>query len=119
MWEWFSSYAKSNGIMPVDTTIWGSQITTGVYTGYIGVGDLNFFRSHRVAQLAHAFNEDGRVYLARWSDQTYYVLLLALFEHHSAVGDVGINWPTDVWCHKCGRGHQDSLNSLNRGPEPS
>ncbi|CAK0844887.1 unnamed protein product [Prorocentrum cordatum] len=38
---------------------------------------------------------------ARWSDQTCCVLLFALFEHRSAVGDVGSGGRLGSWCHEC------------------
>jgi len=101
MLDWFQQYANNNSIMYADGKIWNHRPDEGTYIGYIGVGDLNWFRSEKVMKLARAFNDDGRVYLNRWSDQTYYVLLLALFEPHSAVGDIGINWPYDSFCHKC------------------
>ena len=70
-----------------------------VYFGNIGVGNLDFFRREDVRAVARAFNADGRIYLNRWSDQTYYVLLLALFARHEAVGDIGLNWAHSSYCH--------------------
>ncbi|CAK0910530.1 unnamed protein product [Prorocentrum cordatum] len=101
LWEWFLKYQQDNGLTPQDTHIWGESASMINYVGYVGMGDLDFFRSERVRKLAAALNEDGRVYLNRWSDQTYYVLLLALFENHTAVGDLGFWWSEDLFCHKC------------------
>jgi hypothetical protein len=101
LWDWFHAYQKDHGLTPQDPTFFKEPAAMLNYVGYVGAGDLDFFRSRRVRQLARAFNEDGRVYLNRWSDQTYYVLLFALFENHTAVGDLGFAWPKDEWCHKC------------------
>jgi len=101
LWEWFQKYREDHGLIPQDPAFWRASGALANYVGYVGMGDLDFFRSQRVRNLAHALNEDGRVYLNRWSDQTYYVLLFALFENHSAVGDLGFRWSKDEWCHKC------------------
>jgi len=102
LWEWFESYRDQNDLAAgKDEIFWGENGAHVNYVGFATMGDLNFFRSERVRKLAHAINEDGRIYLNRWSDQTYYVLLLALFEEHTKVGDMGFNWPKDSWCHKC------------------
>jgi hypothetical protein len=101
IWEWFLKYQQDNGLTPQDHTFWRPEGAIVNYVGYAGMGDLDFFRSERVRKLADAFNKDGRVYLNRWSDQTYYVLLFALFENHSAVGDLGFTWSNYTWCHKC------------------
>lgn len=101
LWEWFLKYQQDNGLTPQDTLFWRESSASMNYVGYVGMGDLDFFRSERVRKLAGALNEDGRVYLNRWSDQTYYVLLLALFENHDAVGDLGFWWNQDLVCHKC------------------
>jgi len=101
LWEWFSDYQKSHGLVPHDDLFWRPEGARVNYVGYIGMGDLDFFRSEQVHKLAEALNEDGRIYLNRWSDQTYYVLLFALFEEHNVVGDIGFDWPADAWCHKC------------------
>jgi len=102
LWEWFESYRDRND-MPAgkDEVFWGENGALVNYVGFATMGDLNFFRSEKVRKLADAINEDGRIYLNRWSDQTYYVLLLAFFEEHTKVGDMGFNWPKDSWCHKC------------------
>mmetsp|Transcript_75109 Transcript_75109/g.199381 ORF Transcript_75109/g.199381 Transcript_75109/m.199381 type:complete len:84 (-) Transcript_75109:39-290(-) len=68
------------------------------------MGDLDFFRSKPVRKVAKAFNEDGRVYLNRWSGQTCCPMVLALCENHAAVGDTSLGWggrPAAFWCHKC------------------
>ncbi|CAK0895442.1 unnamed protein product [Prorocentrum cordatum] len=109
LWEWFEEYQQTHGLSPQDPTFWKAEGATVNYVGYAGMGDLDFFRSERVRSLAQALNEDGRIYLNRWSDQTYYVLLFALFENHSAVGDIGFRWPESAWCHKC------SLNETKLG----
>merc|ERR1719188_1884042 len=101
MWQWFHWYQEAHGLVPQDTVFWKPKTSRMNYVGYVNMGDLDFFRSDKVRKLAAAFNEDGRVYLNRWSDQTYFPLLFALFENHSAVGDVGFNWPDRNWCHKC------------------
>ncbi|CAK0814427.1 unnamed protein product [Prorocentrum cordatum] len=101
LWEWFQKYQQDNGLTPQDPHFWRESSAMVNYVGYAGMGDLDFFRSEPVRKLAEAFNNDGRVYLNRWSDQTYYVLLFALFENHSAVGDIGFEWPDASWCHKC------------------
>jgi len=101
LWEWFEQYQQTHGLSPQDPIFWREIGATVDYVGYVGMGDLDFFRSNRVRKLAKAFNEDGRIYLNRWSDQTYYVLLFALFENHTAVGDIGFGWPSSAWCHKC------------------
>jgi len=101
LWEWFLQYQKSHGLIPQDPIFWKPSGARINYVGYAGMGDLEFFRSERVRKLAWALNEDGRVYLNRWSDQTYYPLLFALFENHTKVGDVGFRWPKGSWCHKC------------------
>jgi len=103
LWEWFQDYQEANGLTPQDPVFWGPLGAHVNYVGYAGMGDLDFFRSKQVRKLTQALNEDGRVYLNRWSDQTYYVLLFALFENHSAVGDIGFNWG-DHFCHKCYNG---------------
>jgi hypothetical protein len=100
LWEWFLKYQQDSGLIPQDTYLWKESSASINYVGYVGMGDLDFFRSERVRKLAGALNEDGRVYLNRWSDQTYYVLLLALFENHTAVGDLGFGWSEDSFCHK-------------------
>jgi hypothetical protein len=102
LWEWFQEYQQAQGLTPHDHLFFDPLGARVNYVGYVGMGDLDFFRSEPVRRLAKALNEDGRVYLNRWSDQTYYVLLFALFENHSAVGDIGFNW-ADRWCHKCQR----------------
>jgi len=109
LWEWFVEYERAQGLQHADPVFWNPLGAHVNYVGYAGMGDLDFFRSERVRRLAEALNEDGRVYLNRWSDQTYYVLLFALFEPHAAVGDIGFNWGRDggtdgtigTWCHKC------------------
>jgi len=104
MWEWFQQYQQTHGLTPQDRVYWKPVLSNIVYVGYAGMGDLDFFRSERVRKVAEAFNEDGRVYINRWSDQTYYPFVLALFENHTAVGDIGFDWgrhPTASWCHKC------------------
>jgi hypothetical protein len=104
MWEWFEQYREAHGLTPQDRVYWKPVLPQIVYVGYAGMGDLDFFRSEPVRRVADAFNEDGRVYLNRWSDQTYYPFVLALFENHTAVGDIGFDWgrhPTASWCHKC------------------
>jgi hypothetical protein len=102
LWDWFESYRNKNDLAGgKDDVFWGENGAQVNYVGFATMGDLNFFRSERVRKLADAINEDGRIYLNRWSDQTYYVLLLALFEEHTKVGDMGFNWPKDSWCHKC------------------
>jgi len=101
LWEWFEQYQLTHGLTPQDPVFFREHGARVNYVGYAGMGDLDFFRSDQVRQLAKAFNEDGRVYLNRWSDQTYYVLLFSLFENHSVVGDIGFGWPTNTWCHKC------------------
>jgi len=103
--DWFREYQKAQGLTPHDSLFWETNGTIN-YVGYAGMGDLDFFRSEPVRKLAKALNEDGRVYLNRWSDQAYYVLLFALFENHTAVGDIGFNWGNGgggdtKWCHKC------------------
>jgi len=103
LWEWFQDYQQAMELTPKDTVFWDQLGAHVNYVGYVGMGDLDFFRSKPVRMLAEALNEDGRIYLNRWSDQTYYVLLFALFENHSAVGDIGFNWG-DRWCHKCYNG---------------
>ena len=93
-----------------------------IYYGNVGVGDLDFFRRDDVRALARAFNADGRVYLNRWSDQTYYVLLLALFAAHEAVGDLGLRWAPQLYCHKaCRRGghHKINVSSTARAGDQS
>jgi len=101
LWEWFQQYQQAHGLTAGDDLFFSELGARVNYVGYVGMGDLDFFRSKPVRSLARALNEDGRVYLNRWSDQTYYVLLLALFENHSAVGDLGFAWPKSDWCHKC------------------
>mmetsp|Transcript_124060 Transcript_124060/g.333134 ORF Transcript_124060/g.333134 Transcript_124060/m.333134 type:complete len:409 (+) Transcript_124060:91-1317(+) len=101
MWEWFSEYQRTHGLTPQDPIFWTPEGAKVNYVGYAGMGDLAFFRSEPVRRLAEALNEDGRIYLSRWSDQTYYVLLFALFENHTAVGDIGFGWRDGTWCHKC------------------
>jgi len=101
LWEWFQQYQQTHGLTVQDPDIWNERLAQQVYVGYAGMGDLDFFRSEQVHKLAEALNEDGRIYLNRWSDQTYYVLLFALFEEHNVVGDIGFDWPADAWCHKC------------------
>jgi hypothetical protein len=101
LWEWFEQYQLTHGLTPQDPLFFREHGARVNYVGYAGMGDLEFFRSEPVRNLAKAFNEDGRVYLSRWSDQTYYVLLLSLFEDHKAVGDIGFGWPESTWCHKC------------------
>jgi hypothetical protein len=105
LWDWFQEYQQTHGLTPQDPAIWNEHLAEQVYVGYAGMGDLDFFRSEPVRKLAEAFNEDGRVYLNRWSDQTYYPLVFALLEPHSSVGDNGFDWgPSGAygrWCHKC------------------
>jgi len=101
LWEWFLQYQTTHGLIPQDPIFWKPSGARVNYVGYAGMGDLAFFRSDRVRTLAKALNEDGRIYLNRWSDQTYYPLLFALFENHTKVGDVGFGWPKQSWCHKC------------------
>lgn len=101
MWEWFLQYQETHRLIPQDPLFWRPKGARVNYVGYAGMGDLDFFRSERVRRLAEALNEDGRIYLNRWSDQTYYVLLFALFENHTTVGDAGFRWPASSWCHKC------------------
>jgi len=101
LWEWFEEYQQAQDLTPGDPVMWNALGARVNYVGYVGMGDLDFFRSGPVRRLSKALNEDGRVYLNRWSDQTYYVLLFALFENHSAVGDIGFDWRLDSWCHKC------------------
>jgi len=101
LWEWFHKYQEDHGLTPQDPSFFRESGAMVNYVGYVGMGDLDFFRSEQVHKLAEALNEDGRIYLNRWSDQTYYPLLLGLFENHSAVGEVGFDWPGDTWCHKC------------------
>jgi hypothetical protein len=101
LWDWFSQYQETHGLIPKDPIFFKPEGSRLNYVGYVGMGDLEFFRSEPVRSLAKALNEDGRIYLNRWSDQTYYPLLLALFENHTAVGDIGFRWPKSVWCHKC------------------
>jgi hypothetical protein len=101
LWEWFEQYQLTHGLTPQDPVFFRHHGAKVNYVGYVGMGDLEFFRSEPVRKLAKAFNEDGRVYLNRWSDQTYYVLLFSLFEDHKAVGDIGFGWPQSTWCHKC------------------
>jgi len=101
LWEWFEQYQLTHGLTPQDPIFFKEKGARVNYIGYIGMGDLDFFRSKPVRRLAEAFNEDGRVYLNRWSDQTYYVLLFGLFENHSVVGDIGFDFPKTSWCHKC------------------
>merc|ERR1740121_39661 len=101
LWGWFTKYKEENGLVPQDRAFFKLKGARVDYVGYVGMGDLDFFRSEHVRKLAAALNEDGRVYLNRWSDQTYYVLLLTLFENHTAVGDLGFRWPKSTWCHKC------------------
>ena len=64
---------------------WGQDRATTSYDGCLGFGDLAFFRSPEYLELARSLNEDGRVYLNRWSDQNIYVLALDLFKEASAV----------------------------------
>jgi len=101
LWEWFQQYQQAHGLTAGDDLFFSELGARVNYVGYVGMGDLDFFRSKPVRSLARALNEDGRVYLNRWSDQTYYVLLFALFENHSAVGDMGFHWSAEKWCHKC------------------
>jgi len=101
LWEWFQKYQQDHGLVPQDPRLWRESGAMVNYVGYVGMGDLDFFRSNAVRTLARALNADGRVYLNRWSDQTYYVLLFALFANHSAVGDLGFAWKQSEWCHKC------------------
>jgi len=101
LWEWFLQYQTTHGLIPRDPDFWKPSVARVNYVGYAGMGDLQFFRSDRVRRLANALNDDGRIYLNRWSDQTYYPLLFALFENHTKVGDVGFGWPENSWCHKC------------------
>merc|ERR1740121_680675 len=103
LWGWFTKYKEENGLVPQDRAFFKLKGARVDYVGYVGMGDLDFFRSEKVRKLATALNEDGRVYLNRWSDQTYYVLLLSLFDERTAVGDIGLNWG-DHWCHKCYNG---------------
>jgi hypothetical protein len=103
LWDWFTEYQLTHGLTPQDPIFFKWNGAWVNYVGYAGMGDLDFFRSSPVRRLAEALNEDGRIYLNRWSDQTYYVLLFALFEDHSVVGDIGFQWPENVWCHKCDR----------------
>lgn len=100
LWEWFFQYQQKHGLTPQDPRFFRPQGAMVNYVGYAVMGDLKFFRSEPVRRLAEALNNDGRIYLNRWSDQTYFVLLLALFENHTAVGDIGFGWPSGVWCHK-------------------
>ncbi|CAK0796387.1 unnamed protein product [Prorocentrum cordatum] len=102
LWDWFLQYQQKHDLTPHDPMFWQPWGATVNYVGYAGMGDLDFFRSEPVRRLAEALNEDGHIYYNRWSDQTYYPLLFALFENHSAVGDVGFGWPSGTWCHKCG-----------------
>jgi len=101
MWEWFLEWQQTHGLTPQDPIFWQPHAAQVNYVGYAGMGDLDFFRSDPVRRLAEALNEEGRIYTSRWSDQTYYVLLFALFENHSAVGDIGFGWREGTWCHKC------------------
>jgi hypothetical protein len=114
LWEWFQEYQQAQGLTPHDPLLWDPLGARVNYVGYVGMGDLDFFKSEPVRRLAEALNEDGRVYLNRWSDQTYYVLLFALFENHSAVGDIGFDWgrdgPGGKWCHKCA--YQGAFNPV-------
>jgi len=113
LWEWFQKYQQDNALTPQDPIFWREGGAWVNYVGYAGMGDLEFFRSERVRKLAEAFNKDGRVYLNRWSDQTYYVLLFALFENHTAVGDLGFEWQYSWWCHKCKKqGKFDPITGL-------
>jgi len=100
LWEWFQQYQQTHGLTVQDPDIWNERLAQQVYVGYAGMGDLDFFRSEQVHKLAEALNEDGRIYLNRWSDQTYYPLLFALFENHTAVGDIGFNFTEGSWVHK-------------------
>jgi hypothetical protein len=99
-WEWFLQYQVKHSLTPKDPRFFRPQGALVNYVGYAVMGDLKFFRSEPVRRLAGALNSDGRIYLNRWSDQTYYVLLLALFENHTAVGDIGFGWSDGLWCHK-------------------
>jgi len=101
LFEWFDQYRQTQGLTAKDPIFFREHGARVNYVGYVGMGDLDFFRSEKVRKLAEAFNADGRIYLNRWSDQTYYVLLFALFEEHNVVGDIGFDWPADAWCHKC------------------
>jgi len=101
LFEFLKQYAETHGLTAQDPFFFSPWGATVNYVGYAGMGDLNFFRSEQVRRVAEALNEDGRVYLNRWSDQTYYPLLFGLFENHSAVGEIGFDWPGDTWCHKC------------------
>jgi len=101
LWEWFEEYAQKHNLAAKDPVFFKPKGAMVNYVGYAGMGDLDFFRSEPVRKIAHSLNSDGRVYLNRWSDQTYYPLLFALFANHSAVGDIGFQWPEDTWCHKC------------------
>jgi len=101
LWEWFKEYQLTHGLTPQDRIYFRRKGANVSYVGYAGMGDLDFFRSEPVRRLAEAMNDDGRIYLNRWSDQTYYVLLFALFENHYSVGDIGFGWPESAWCHKC------------------
>lgn len=103
MAEWFANYSKAEKLKPQDPSLWASMGTDDpkskvVYKGYASLGDLNFFKSEQVRKLANAFNEDGRVYTKRWSDYSYLVQALALFEKHDAVGDLGFRMEL---CHHC------------------
>lgn len=108
MGAWMQSYAKSHRLTPKNPEVWlegqpqdeplKTLDLSWIYKGYVGMGDLEFFRSPQVQALAQAFNEDGGIYLHRWSDQTYYVQALALFEPASVVADLPLDLPL---CHKC------------------
>jgi len=115
LWQWFHEYQQAQGLTPQDPSLFNELGARVNYVGYVGMGDLDFFRSEPVRKLAEALNQDGRVYLNRWSDQTYYVLLFALFEDHKAVGDMGFNWGAPdggKWCHKCYTGGDQHFDPL-------
>jgi len=84
LWEATEEYRKQKGIIPVNNASnskfgWNADLSLTIFHGFIGLGNLNFFRSKQYMEYAQFLNEDGRIYVNRWSDQTIYVLATAMF----------------------------------------
>jgi hypothetical protein len=64
--NWFQAHAELHELKPSNPELWNREAAETIYYGYIGIGNMELFKSAAARRLAHAFNADGRVYLNRW-----------------------------------------------------
>eukprot|EP00035_Acanthoeca_spectabilis_P029330 m.474074 g.474074 ORF g.474074 m.474074 type:complete len:805 (-) comp35715_c0_seq1:64-2478(-) len=81
LYEAVGEYIALKGLRPL-----GAPQHRQVFNGFVGVGDLRFFRSPDYLDFAKFLNEEKRgVFTARWSDQQIYPIALALFRPSQSV----------------------------------